>query len=266
MTRQGKGFSFINLNERSEKPREAGLTEIRDMQIGLRGLQDLCEVAGDYIDILKFGGGSQALENRELVEKKIALCKQYQIDVSTGGLLERVVLQGAGAVIKFMEEARDLGFTHVEVSSGVLILPLDDKLELVKLVKEYGLRAMPEVAMAYGITPDVEANINADKLLWEIDKSLEVGADLVMIESEGITEEVKEWRTDIIYKIVSNFGIKKLMFEAADPVVLDWYIKNFGSEINLFIDNSQVMVCEIVRSGMWGRKDTWGRVVTFKRP
>ncbi len=52
---------------------------------------------------------------------------------------------------------------------------------------------MPEVAMAYGITPEVEVTINVDKLLWELDKSLEVGAGLVMIESEGITEEVKEW-------------------------------------------------------------------------
>ncbi len=66
--------------------------------------------------------------------------------------------------------------------------------------------------------------------------------------------------------MVSTFGIKKLMFEAADPVVLDWYIKNFGSEVNLFIDNSQIMFCEAVRSGIWGRKDTWGRVATFKRP
>lgn len=26
------------------------------------------------------------------------------------------------------------------------------------------------------------------------------------------------------------------MFEAADPAVFEWYIKNYGNEINLFVD------------------------------
>ena len=266
MEKEEKAFSFFKMMERSKKPREVGLTEIRDMQIGLRELEDLCEVAGDYIDILKSTAGVQRLQSRELVKKKNELCKKYNIDVSTGGFLEMVVLQGPQAVVKFIEEAKELGYTHVEVSSGILIISLEHKLEIVKLVKEYGLHAMPEVAMAYGITEESDVTVNEDKLMWEIDKSLEAGADLIMIESEGITEGVKEWRTDIIYKMVRTFGIKKLMFEAADPQVFNWYIKNFGPEVNLFVDKSQIMYCEVIRSGVWGKENTWGRVATFKKP
>ena len=216
MAEKEKAFGFVRLAERSKKPRETGITEIRDSSMGLRHLQDLCEVAGDYIDILKTAGGSQRLQDRDLVKKKIEICKQYQINVSTGGFLERALLQGPDIVAKFMEEAVDLGFTHVEISDGVLILPLAHKLELIKLTKEYGLHPKPEVAMAYGITLESKVTINADKLINEVDKCLEAGAHLCMIESEGLTENVKEWRTDIIYRIASRFDLKNLMFEAAD--------------------------------------------------
>jgi phosphosulfolactate synthase (CoM biosynthesis protein A) len=55
-----------------------------------------------------------------------------------------------------------------------------------------------------------------------------------------------------------------VMFEASDPAVFGWYIKNFGPEINLFVDHSQIVELECIRSGIWGTADLWGRVLTFK--
>jgi len=57
-----------------------------------------------------------------------------------------------------------------------------------------------------------------------------------MIESEGITEQVTTWRTDVSAKIADKLGIENVMFEAADPPVFGWYVKNFGLEVNLFVD------------------------------
>ena len=54
------------------------------------------------------------------------------------------------------------------------------------------------------------------------------------------------------------------MFEAADPEVFAWYIKNYGAEVNLFVDHSQIVQLECLRSGLWGTKSLWGRVVTYK--
>ena len=51
-----------------------------------------------------------------------------------------------------------------------------------------------------------------------------------MIESEGITENVDQWRTDVPGKFIDEIGMDKLMFEAADPDVFAWYIKNYGAE------------------------------------
>jgi len=38
------------------------------------------------------------------------------------------------------------------------------------------------------------------------------------------------------------------------------YIKNYGYNINLFIDHSQIVQLECLRSGIWGIKSTWGRI------
>jgi phosphosulfolactate synthase (CoM biosynthesis protein A) len=56
----------------------------------------------------------------------------------------------------------------------------------------------------------------------------------------------------------------KLMFEAADPDVFAWYIKNYGADVNLFVGHSQIVQLECLRAGIWGTKSLWGRVVTYK--
>jgi phosphosulfolactate synthase (CoM biosynthesis protein A) len=92
---------------------------------------------------------------------------------------------------------------------------------------------------------------------------LDAGASAIMIESEGITENVSPWRTDLPIRFVNALGLERVMFEAADPEVFAWYVKNFGPDVNLFVDHSQIVQLECLRSGIWGTKSLWGRVVTY---
>ena len=84
-----------------------------------------------------------------------------------------------------------------------------------------------------------------------------------MIESEGITEEVTTLRSDVVARITREVGLEKVMFEAADPEVFGWYVKEYGAEVNLFIDHSQIVQLEGRRRGIWGTKSLRGRVVTY---
>jgi (2R)-phospho-3-sulfolactate synthase (ComA) len=68
----------------------------------------------------------------------------------------------------------------------------------------------------------------------------DLGVERVMIESEGITENVKSWRTDVIQSIIRDVPSGNVMFEAADPPVFNWYIREFGADVNLFVDHSQI--------------------------
>jgi phosphosulfolactate synthase (CoM biosynthesis protein A) len=93
---------------------------------------------------------------------------------------------------------------------------------------------------------------------------IDAGAYMIMIESEGITENADPWRTDIPAEVINALGLEKVMFEAADPGVFEWYVKNYGAEVNLFVDHSQIVHLETLRRGIWGTKSSWGRVLTYK--
>jgi phosphosulfolactate synthase (EC 4.4.1.19) len=38
-------------------------------------------------------------------------------------------------------------------------------------------------------------------------------------------------------------------------------VKNYGNEVNLFVDHSQILQLEGLRQNIWGNKSTWGRVI-----
>jgi phosphosulfolactate synthase (CoM biosynthesis protein A) len=270
----GRGFSFLRLNDRPPKPRSRGITEIRGpyyTPMGRRYLQDVLETMGAYVDALKYAGGSFTLMPAEAVKELNDLAHQYNVLVSTGGFIEHVLAQGPDAVRHYIQECAALGFDIIELSSGFITIPTDDWLRLVETVQEAGLKAKPEVGIQFGAggasaAEELAAEGTGDPE-WAISRAqrfLDAGAYMIMIESEGITENVRTWRTDVPARIVNRLGLEKVMFEAADPEVFAWYIKNYGPEVNLFVDHSQIVQLECLRAGIWGTKSLWGRVLTYK--
>ena len=267
-------FDYLRTNPREAKPRHEGLTEIRGpyySAMGPRYLADVLETMGSYVDSLKFAGGSFTLMPRRPLTELIELCHRHDVAVSTGGFIERVLTQGAGAVDRYIRESRDLGFDIIEISSGFITLPADDWLRLVERVQEAGLKAKPEVGIQFGAGGatradelEQEGTRDAEWAIRLARRFLDAGAYLIMIESEGITENVKRWRTDVAARIVDALGLERVMFEAADPDVFAWYVKSYGPEVNLFVDHSQIVQLECLRSGIWGTKSLWGRVHTYK--
>src|SRR6266576_3699724 len=265
-----RSFPFLRLNERESKPRKRGLTEIRGpyySAYGRRYLEDLFETMGRYIDSLKFAGGSFTLMPEGVVREIIDLCHEHGVLVSTGGFIERVLAQGSDVVRRYVTECKELGFDIVEISAGFISIPTDDWLRLIELVRNFGLKAKPEVGIQFGAggataATELVAEGTRDPS-WSIAQAkrfLEAGADIIMIESEGITENVEPWRTDVPAKFIDAIGMEQLMFEAAEPEVFAWYIKNYGPDVNLFVDHSQIVQLECLRSGIWGTKSLWGRV------
>lgn len=269
-----RAFSFLPLNERENKPRKRGITEIRGpyyTPMGKRHLEDILETMGSYIDILKFAGGSFSLMPERAVKDLIDLCHRYDVLVDTGGYIEHVLTLGKDAVEKYIAECRKIGFDIIEISSGFLSVPVDDLVRLTARARKAGLLVKAEVGVQFGAggasaVAELEAEGTSDPG-WAVEvakKHLDAGAYMIMIESEGITEQVGSWKTDIIAAFARGLGLEKTMFEAADPEVFGWYIKNYGPEVNLFVDHSQIILLESLRSGIWGTKDLWGRVLTSK--
>lgn len=141
-------------------------------------------------------------------------------------------------------------------------------------VHSEGMSAKPEIGIQFGAGGDTDAAelealggatsdpskvVNLGKRFIE-----ECGVERIMIESEGITENVKSWRTDVIQAILKGLPAEKVMFEAAEPKVFNWYVREFGVDVNLFVDHSQIVQLSCLREGIWGMSDTFGKVVTFR--
>src|ERR1700676_718768 len=148
-----RAFPFIRMNEREGKPRTRGITEIRGpyyTPMGKRYLEDVLETMGEYVDSLKFAGGSFTLMPEKPLAEIIDLAHRYNVEVSTGGFIEHVLTQGPEVVHRYIEECRNVGFDILEISSGFITIPVDDWLRLVEKVQHAGLKAKPEVGIQFG--------------------------------------------------------------------------------------------------------------------
>jgi len=269
-----RAFEFLRAGHRPAKPRTRGVTEIRGPYysvMGPRYLRDVLDTMGEHVDALKFAGGSFTLMPEPALREIIEIAHEHDVLVSTGGFIEHVLTQGPDAVEAYVDEVARVGFDILEISAGFISIPTDDILRLVERVRRAGLRAKPEVGIQFGAggatTPaelEQEGTKDVSSAIRTARRALDAGAYMIMIESEGITEEVTAWRTDVVSEIVASLGIEKVMFEAADPEVFGWYVKNYGPEVNLFVDHSQIVQLECLRRGIWGTKSLWGRVVTYR--
>ena len=54
--------------------------------------------------------------------------------------------------------------------------------------------------------------------------------------------------------------MENVMFEAANPQVFESCIKNYGVDVNLFIDHSQTVQLEYLRRDIWGIKSLFAEL------
>ncbi|HEY8474326.1 MAG TPA: phosphosulfolactate synthase [Natronosporangium sp.] len=269
-----RAIPSLSLNPRESKPRSTGITEVRGPYytvVGPRYVEDLFDVAAEWIDWLKVPGPGIALTPPAVLRRIAELCRAADVRFGAGGLIEKVLSQGAEAVEGYFQALPDLGFEIVEISAGFLAIPDPDYLRLVERAKRTGLTVKAEVGIQFGAGgTSTEAELAAagtspvSRAVSLARRALDAGADMIVLESEGVTESVTSWRTDVPAALADAIGIERVLFEAADPKVMEWYIRNFGPEVNVFIDHSQVLQLEALRSGVWGTNALFNRVYTYK--
>jgi phosphosulfolactate synthase (CoM biosynthesis protein A) len=265
-----KAFDFVKIDLPPKKPRKTGVIEIRGpyyTSVSYGYLKDLLDDWSEFIDGYKFAGGSMRLLPKTRVKQIIETCHAHKVYVSTGGFVERVIVQGSDAVDRYLKECKQLGFDVVEVSSGLAPIPLEDKVEIVKRVQGLKMKPKPEVSLMIGAGAGTHVTgyeesmkmRGLDDFVTEVENHLKAGAEMIMVESEGLTEDLppEKWRKDVIQKLVDKFGYNTFMFEASDPPVFKWYLKTFGPDVNLFIDHSQVVEFTAWRTKLWGDNRIW---------
>lgn len=145
-----------------------------------------------------------------------------------------------------------MGFDVIELSFGFISIPSDDWLRLIEKVHSYGLKAKPELSIQFCAGGDTKASeleaigtSDPSRVINNAKCFINAGVERLMVESESITENVVNWRTDVIQTILKEIPMKKVMFEAADPQVFNWYIREFGTDVNLC---APLAICPTVMS------------------
>lgn len=274
-----RAFKFLNIIELDEKPRKKGITEIRGPYyeyFTVDQLKSLLKDWGYYIDGFKFAGASQALLPKNVVKNLISICHKFKVYVNTGGMIERVIVDDVNKIQDYLKECKSLGFDVVEVSSGMFEreedFSLKKQLEVVKIINEMGLKAKPEISIVRGSgagTKEIGYKIKykkIDEMIREGKEFLKAGAYMLTVESEGITEGLPEnkWRKNVIFELINEFGIEKLMFEISPEdsearKTFKWYLTEVDRWVNLIMNAKNIVEFNAWRLNLWGNRKIWKR-------
>jgi phosphosulfolactate synthase len=245
---------FLDLPERSAKPRDRGLTHVLDKGLSTAGVDGLMEVAGDAVDIVKLGWGTALVTGN--LAAKLARYRAHDVPVVLGGTLTEIALRD-GRVEGLIAWCKELGIGHVEVSDGTIDLTAERKRELVaRLAREFTV--FSEVG-----SKDDERIMAPYRWVQQIEAELEAGAWKVIAEAResgtaGIFRPDGEVRMGLIDEIAHAIDPAQMIFEAPQRAQQVWFIRRFGSEVNLGnIAPDDVLSLETLRLGL--RSDTMER-------
>lgn len=240
---------FLTLPPRHRKPRQAGITLVLDKGIGLRQVEDLLSSAADYVDLVKLGWGTGYVSQD--VRDKVKLYQQSGIPVYFGGtLLELAILQDR--FDEYRDMARSLGVSHVELSTGIIELSVAEKVRYIRelkkdftVVSEVGSKSPQKVLPAYKWVEFIQAELDAGawKVICEGRESGTVG----LFHTDG------EVKSGVVDEIAAHIDPTRLIFEAPQKSQQVWFIRKFGSDVNLGnIATFDVIPLETLRLGLRG--------------
>jgi phosphosulfolactate synthase len=240
-----------NLPKRTEKPRNKGITLALDKGFSVRQAEDFCEATSNYTDIVKLGWGTSLVTQN--LKQKLDVYKSYNIPVYFGGtLFEAYVLRDE--LDKYVKLLQDYNIEYLEVSNGTIWLSDKRKNEIIKdLSKDFTV--LSEVG-----SKNPDDIIPPYKWVKMIESELEAGAWKVICEAResgtvGVFRPNGEIRSGLIDEIADQISIEHLLFEAPNKDQQVWFIKKFGSNVNLGnIQPSEVISVETLRLGL--RSDT----------
>lgn len=228
-------FNFIKLpDNRTSKIREHGLSSLIDKGVSLGDLEQLLMIGGEYIDIVKLGFGTARLYPEELLKKKVSLLKSHHIHVCPGGTFFEIAY-AQKVVVEFFKECQRIGFNSIEISDGVVEMPLDEKVRFIKEAKQLGFTVFSEVGRK---DEQKDLSLTLDQRINEIQKLLDAGAWKVILESReagnlGIYSKDTTVKVDEFKQLIAAANPKDLIFEAPHKHQQVWLIKQLGNSVNL---------------------------------
>jgi phosphosulfolactate synthase len=245
---------FLQLPERSAKPRQRGITHVLDRGLSIAEVDGLIEVAGDFIDLVKLGWGT-ALATGNL-HPKLDRYREHGIPVVLGGSLTELAI-AQERLERLIDWVKELGLAHFEISDGTIALEHQRKLELIeRLARDF------TVLSEVGSKDDTGAITPPYLWVEQMRQELDAGAWKVIAEGResgtaGIFRPTGEVREGLIDEIVHEIDSAQILFDAPRKDQQVWFVRRFGPDVNVGnVPVDEVLALETLRLGL--RSDTMG--------
>ena len=215
-------FDFLRMNERQGKPRQRGVTEIRGPYYTPMGKRYLAGRAGDDGPVRRLAEVRRRVVHASYQTRRSRSSSRSATPttcmVSTGGFIEYVLTQGPEAVRQLPRGVQGAGLRHRRGVQRLHHHPDRRPGAAGRGGAEGGAEGQAggrdTVRGGRGQPPPAELAGGGDARPGVGDRAgakryLDAGASMVMIESEGITENVTAWRTDVPAEIVDASGWRR---------------------------------------------------------
>jgi phosphosulfolactate synthase len=245
-------FSLTKVPTRTSKPRNAGLTMVMDKGLSVRDVEDLIEVSGQYIDIVKLGWATSYVTPN--LSGKLEVYRAAGIPVYFGGtLFEAFIIRNQFDDYLRLLEKYDI--KHAEVSDGSITLAHDKKCEYihtlakhVTVLSEVGSKDAEKIIAPYKWIEQMQAELDAGA--WKVIGEAREGGNVGLFRSSG------EVRSGLVEEILRKIPAEKIMWEAPQKEQQVYFIKLLDSNVNLGnIAPNEVIPLETLRLGI--RSDTF---------
>jgi len=244
---------FLELPERSDKPRLQGLTQVLDRGMSVAEVDSLMEVAGAFVDLVKLGWGTSLTTGN--LREKLDRYRDHGVPVVLGGTLTELAID-QGKVGDLVAWLHELDLDYVEVSDGTITIEPEVKLKLIeRLAGEFTV--LSEVG-----SKDVTTIMAPYRWVEQIRAELQAGASKVIAEAResgtaGIYRTDGEVRMGLVDEIAHEVDTRDLLWETPQKEQQVFFLRRFGPEVNLGnIAPQDVLSLETLRLGL--RSDTIG--------
>lgn len=240
-------MDFLKLPQRTQKPRTYGITSLADFGYSTGALRHILDDYHSLMDFAKLGIGTAYLTPS--IKAKIALYKKYGVAPYLGGtFFEKCYFKDQ--IPAFIDYLKELELDWVEISTGIIDIPLEDRLRLAEELSE-DFHVIAEVG-----SKDGEKDMPASEWNEEIQALIEAGSIYVTTEGRssgtaGIYQSDGQVKTDLITDLCEQFDPRQIIFEAPGAKQQMFFINQVGANVNLGnVKMSDILLLETQRAGL----------------
>ena len=243
---------FLDLADRTAKPRRAGITHVLDKGTPPTMIEARLDSVGSAVDVWKFGFGTAYVDSS--LSAKLETLRRRGVKACPGGtLLEAAWLQGR--VDGFLDWAGSAGFDCVEVSRGASGLPAGAKRAIITEARRRDFEVFAEIG-----SKDPGDLARPDDWIAEARRDIDSGASWLVAEGResgtvGLYGADGSVRTDLVEALEALDGEAPVIYEAPRRSQQAWLINRLGPNANLAnVAPEEVLATEALRLGL--RSDT----------